>query len=164
MIARRSAGSCSKVAIEGKGNLPPVTDGAATPLDPDLTLDGTLGFEAVEIGPELARGRFDVEDRVRQPFGIVHGGSFAAIAESLASRATYGEVSGEGMVAIGLSNQTSFLRPVTDGHVESEARRRHRGRTTWMWDVDHTDAEGRLCAVSRVTIAVRPWPQDAPAA
>lgn len=134
-----------------------MTDGASQ-LDPAATLDGTLGFEAVEIGPELARGRFAVEDRVRQPFGIVHGGSYAAIAESLASRATYEEVSGDGMIAVGLSNQTSFLRPVMGGSVQSEARRRHRGRTTWMWDVDHVDEDGRLCAVSRVTIAVRPGP------
>lgn len=136
-----------------------MTDGAFGQADPAGTLDETLGFEAVEIGPEMARGRFAVEDRVRQPFGIVHGGSYAAIAESLASRATYEQVSADGMIAVGLSNQTSFLRPVMAGSVESEARRRHRGQTTWMWDVDHTDIEGRLCAVSRVTIAVRPRPQ-----
>ncbi|HEV2076097.1 MAG TPA: PaaI family thioesterase, partial [Thermoleophilaceae bacterium] len=83
------------------------------------------------------------------------GGAYAAIAESLASRATFEQVSEEGKIAIGLSNHTSFLRPVFTGTVECEARRRHRGRSTWLWEVDHSDGEGRLCALSRVTIAVR---------
>jgi len=135
-----------------------VSDGASSTLSPESTLDGTLGFEALEIGAERARGRFTVEDRVRQPFGVVHGGVYAAIAESLASRATFEAVHGDRMIALGLSNHTSFLRPVSSGAIESEARRLHRGRTTWLWDVEHRDDDGRLCAVSRVTIAVRPAP------
>ncbi len=90
-----------------------------------------------------------VTDRVKQPFGLVHGGAYAAFAESLASAATFAAVAADGMVAVGLSNHTSFLRPVFDGTVTTEARRRHRGRTTWVWEVDHTDGEGRLCAMSR---------------
>ena len=120
------------------------------------TLDGTLGFEASEVGPELARGSFAAVDRVKQPYGLVHGGAFAALAESLASRATSEAVAGEGLIAVGLSNHTSFLRPVIQGAVHGEARRRHRGRTTWLWEVDFSDDAGRLCAVSRVTMAVRP--------
>jgi 1,4-dihydroxy-2-naphthoyl-CoA hydrolase len=61
-------------------------------------------------------------------------------------------------IAVGLSNNTSFMRPVSEGVVLAEARRRHRGRTTWIWDVDFTDAQGRLCASSRVTMAIRPTP------
>ncbi len=138
-----------------------MTDGATQLLPLEATLDGTLGFESVETGPVRARGRFAVEDCVRQPHGLVHGGVYAAIAESLASRATADAVSDDGMIAMGMSNQTTFLRPVTDGTVESEARPRHRGRRTWLWDVDHTDGQGRLCAISRVTIAVRPVPPEA---
>jgi uncharacterized protein (TIGR00369 family) len=57
---------------------------------------------------------------------------------------------------MGLSNQTSFLRPVTDGHVHASARAVHRGRTTWVWEVALSDDQERLCALSRVTVAVRP--------
>jgi 1,4-dihydroxy-2-naphthoyl-CoA hydrolase len=135
-----------------------VADGTFSPLPLDSTLDGALGLEALEVSAERARGRFRVEDRVRQPYGIVHGGVYAAIAESLASRATFEAVEGEGMLALGLSNHTSFLRPVFGGTVETDARARHRGSTTWIWDVDHRDEDDRLCAVSRVTIAVRPRP------
>jgi len=122
----------------------------------ETTLDGVLGFEFVEAGPEHVRGRVAVEDRVKQPLGLVHGGVYAALAESLCSAATYQAVSGDGNVAVGLSNHTSFLRPVTQGTVHADARRRHGGRTTWVWEVEFTDDADKLCALSRVTLAVRP--------
>ena len=125
-------------------------------VPPERTLDGALGFEVQVVAEDRAVGRLAVSDRVRQPYGLVHGGAYAALAESLAARGTHGAVSGQGMVAVGLSNQTSFVRPVLDGTVHAEARRRHRGRSTWIWDVDFTDGEGRLCALSRVTLALRP--------
>ena len=133
----------------------------APPPGPDTagTLDDTLGFDVLEIGTEVARARVAVTDRTKQPFGIVHGGLYAALAESLASIATYRAVAGDGMIAVGSSNHTSFLRPILAGAVHAEARRRHRGRTTWIWEVDMSDDEGRLCAVSRVTLAVRPPPE-----
>src|SRR5947209_7598398 len=124
----------------------------------ERTLDGTLGFETVEVSSERARGRVAVSDRVKQPFGLVHGGVYAAISESLCSQATYAAVASDGSIAVGLSNQTSFMRPVLGGTVHAEATCRHRGRSTWVWEVDLTDDDGRLCALSRVTIAVRPAP------
>jgi 1,4-dihydroxy-2-naphthoyl-CoA hydrolase len=126
------------------------------PVELGRTLDGTLGVEWLEATEEKARARIPVADKLRQPMGLVHGGVFSALAESLASAATYLAVRDEGMVAVGLSNQTSFMRPITAGTIHGEAKRRHRGRTTWLWDVEITDDEGRLCALSRVTMAVRP--------
>ena len=123
------------------------------------TLDGALGFELLEAHEDRALGRFEVTDSVRQPMGIVHGGAYAAMAETLASATTYMHVHGDGNIAVGQSNHTSFLRPVFSGTVHAEGRRRHRGRTSWIWEVDFTDDEGRLCAMSRVTMAVRPAPR-----
>lgn len=125
----------------------------------EATLDGTLGFELIEADADGARGRFEVTDRVRQPFGIVHGGAYAAMAESLASVGTYRAVAAGGMIAVGQSNHTSFLRPVSDGSVTAVGRVRHSGRTSWVWDVDFTDDQDRLCAITRVTLAVRPDPR-----
>ncbi|MBA3421638.1 MAG: PaaI family thioesterase [Thermoleophilaceae bacterium] len=125
---------------------------------PEYTLAATLGFELLEVGPERATGRFAADDRVKQPLGLVHGGAFAAFAESLASVATYEAVASDGLIAVGLSNHTSFLRPILAGTVHADGRRRHRGRATWLWEVDFSDDEGDLCAVSRVTLAVRPAP------
>lgn len=99
-----------------------------------------------------------VGDHVKQPMGLVHGGVYAAFAETLASRATFEAVAGDGNVAVGLSNHTSFLRPVLEGHVHADAVCKHRGRTTWIWEVEFTDDAGRLCALTRVTMAVRPRP------
>jgi uncharacterized protein (TIGR00369 family) len=135
-----------------------VSDGAPSRPPLEETLDGTLGFEALETGEQRARGRVEVADRLRQPYGLVHGGVYAALSESITSRATHEAVASDGMIATGMSNDTSFLRPITVGAVHAEARRRHRGRTTWLWEVELTDDEGRLCALSRVTIAVRPAP------
>ena len=122
------------------------------------TLDSHLGFEIIEVKEASARARVAVTNRVLQPYGLVHGGVYAALAESLASIATAAAVWGDGNIAVGLSNQTSFVRPATEGHVTATGTRRHRGRTTWIWDVDMTDDEGRLCATTRVTLAVRPRP------
>ena len=120
------------------------------------TLDDALGFELLEITEERVRGRFAAEKRVQQPFGLVHAGAYMALAESLASWATFRAVAEDGNIAVGQANDNSFFRPVTDGTVHAEGTPLHRGRTSWVWDFRFTDDEDRVCAVSRVTIAVRP--------
>jgi uncharacterized protein (TIGR00369 family) len=97
-----------------------------------------------------------VRDELKQPAGLVHGGVYAAIAESLASMATAFSVLERGETAMGLSNATSFLRPITAGTIHARATRVHRGRTTWVWDVSFSDDDGHTCALTRMTIAVRP--------
>jgi uncharacterized protein (TIGR00369 family) len=124
------------------------------------TLDDVLGFELLETSPEGCRARFAAEKRVQQPLGLVHGGAYAALAESMVSATTHMAVAGEGNFAVGQSNSTNFFRPATAGHVHAEGTPIHRGRTSWVWDVRFTDDEDRLCAVSRVTIAVRPTPKN----
>jgi 1,4-dihydroxy-2-naphthoyl-CoA hydrolase len=126
---------------------------------PETTPSGfaeEIGVEWINLDPDDARARIAVEARHLQPFGIVHGGVFASLAESLTSAATHGAVREDGLVAMGQANDTAFLRPITGGHVNARATPRHRGRSTWVWDVEITDDEGRVCALARVTIAVRP--------
>ena len=135
-----------------------MTEPADLAVRSESTLHGVLGFELLEASEDHVTGRFAVIDAVRQPMGIVHGGAYAAMAETMASATTYMHVHGDGNIAVGQSNQTSFLRPISDGTVHGEGQRRHRGRTTWIWDIDFTDDQGRLCATSRVTMAVRPAP------
>lgn len=133
-------------------------DAPAANALPKENLNDVLGFEVGEFDDERISGTFSVEDRVRQPFGIVHGGAYAAFAETLASVGTYFAVAGNGEIAVGQNNDTSFMRPVSSGTVHANGTRRHRGRTSWIWDVEFTDDQGRVCAISRVTIAVRPAP------
>lgn len=118
--------------------------------------DRLYGLELLSYSDEEVRAQVAVRDELKQPMGLVHGGVYAAIAESIASFATFAAVSGDGNVATGLGNATSFLRPVTEGTIHARAQRLHRGRTTWVWDVSFTDDAQRLCAITRMTIAVRP--------
>jgi 1,4-dihydroxy-2-naphthoyl-CoA hydrolase len=117
--------------------------------------DRHYGLEVEEATDQLVRGRVSVREHVLQPVGLVHGGVHASIAEALASLGTNVGVVPDGKIGLGQSNHSSFLRPVSKGTIHGLARRRHRGRTTWIWDVELTDDDGRLCALSRVTIAVR---------
>ena len=119
-------------------------------------LAALLGVELTHAEADRASGRIAVSDRVRQPYGVVHGGVYPALAESVCSWATDRAVAEQGMVAIGQANQATFLRPISEGHVNAEASVRHRGRTTWVWDCELRDDEGRLCALVRMTVAVRP--------
>jgi uncharacterized protein (TIGR00369 family) len=129
---------------------------AAEPQIPyEESFDALYGLEIDAVSDEEATGRVAVRDAVKQPMGVVHGGVFASIAESLASVATALAVAPEGKHALGQSNATSFLRPITEGTIHATARRLHRGRTTWVWDVEITDDQGRRCALTRMTIAVR---------
>lgn len=122
----------------------------------DSHFDSLIGTEWLDDDPEHARVRVEVREELLQPAGLVHGGVFSTIVESVCSRATYLAVAGEGMAAMGQSISVNFIRPVTEGHAEVTARARHRGRTTWVWEAEVRDAEDRLCALAQMTIAVRP--------
>ena len=121
--------------------------------------DALYGLELVDYNDTEVRARVRVRDELKQPAGLLHGGVYAAIAESLASMATAVAVFSEGKIAMGLSNSTSFLRPITEGFVHAHATRLHRGRSTWVWDVRFSDDANRTCAVTRMTIAVRSLPE-----
>jgi 1,4-dihydroxy-2-naphthoyl-CoA hydrolase len=127
--------------------------------EPDHTPTGfaeRIGAEFLDLDPDGARARIAVEPHHLQPFGIVHGGVYPALAETLTSTATWFAVNERGMVPLGQSNSVSLMRPITGGHVNARAVARHRGRTTWVWDVEISDDEERLCALVRMTLAIRP--------
>jgi 1,4-dihydroxy-2-naphthoyl-CoA hydrolase len=125
--------------------------------------DRLYGLRFVAFGATEVRAEVDVREEIKQPMGLVHGGLYASLAESMTSLATAFAVIEQGKIATGMSNSTSFLRPITAGRVHARATRLHRGRTTWVWDVTFSDDAGRTCAVTRMTIAVRPPPrQQAP--
>jgi uncharacterized protein (TIGR00369 family) len=118
--------------------------------------DRLYGLRFDVCSESFASAHVEVRDELKQPAGLVHGGVLASLAESIASLATGMTVIDGGEVALGQSNSTSFLRPLTGGTVHAEATRIHRGRSTWVWDVRFTDDDDRLCAVTRMAIAVRP--------
>jgi 1,4-dihydroxy-2-naphthoyl-CoA hydrolase len=120
--------------------------------------DRLYGLEIETCSDTEVRALVAIREEVKQPAGLVHGGVYASMAEAMTSLATAIAVMADGDMAMGLSNNTSFLRPVTEGVVHAHATRIHRGRTTWVWDVRFSDDADRACAVTRMTIAVRPMP------
>jgi 1,4-dihydroxy-2-naphthoyl-CoA hydrolase len=125
------------------------------------TFDALYGLDMLHLDGHEVRAQVAVRDAVKQPMGLVHGGVYASMAESMASWGT-GVGAPEGSAVMGLSNQTSFVRPITQGTIHAVARIRHRGRTTAIWEVEITDDDERLCALIRMTIAIRPMSGEAP--
>jgi 1,4-dihydroxy-2-naphthoyl-CoA hydrolase len=106
-----------------------------------VDLADLIDIKLLERTDIQVRAQVPVTDQLKQPLGLVHGGVYATIADVLTAD------SGRAV-----SNQTSFLRPITDGTIHAIARRRHAGRTTQVWEVDITDDQGRLCALVRTTV------------
>jgi 1,4-dihydroxy-2-naphthoyl-CoA hydrolase len=129
-----------------------------TPAVPfDQCFDAQYGLEVVSHDVEgVVLGRVPVRPELLTELGVVHGGVLASAAEALASRGTALAVIPQGFAAMGLSNDTSILEPVSEGVIELEARVRSRAEDMWTWIVDARDAAGRPCALSRVSVAVRP--------
>ena len=122
--------------------------------------DELIGTEWLSDDPDGAHARVPIRDELRQPFGLMHGGVISSLVESVCSRATALAVFADGMAAMGQSISVSFMRPITAGHAEVKAQARHRGRTTWVWEAEVLDADGKLCALAQMTIAVRPTPKS----
>ncbi len=122
--------------------------------------DELIGTEWLSDDPDGAHARVPIRDELRQPFGLMHGGVMSSLVESVCSRATALAVFADGMAAMGQSISVSFMRPITAGHAEVKAQARHRGRTTWVWEAEVLDADGKLCALAQMTIAVRPTPKS----
>lgn len=112
-----------------------------------------LGIEITEIGDDFLRGRVPVDERTRQPFGLLHGGVSVVLAESLGSMAAF-YASPEDHAAVGLDINANHLRSVRSGWVTGTARAVHIGRTTQVWQIDMVNEQGELTCVSRLTMAI----------
>jgi 1,4-dihydroxy-2-naphthoyl-CoA hydrolase len=113
-----------------------------------------LGIWITEVGGDFLRGTMPVDQRTKQPYGLLHGGSSAMLAETLASVAANMCVEKEGQQAVGLELNCNHVRGVTQGIVTGTARPVHVGRKTQVWDIRIEDERGKLCCVSRLTLAV----------
>ncbi len=117
--------------------------------------NGLLGLQMDEVTPDRVRAHVTVHEGLLQPYGIVHGGVYASLAESAASigGATWNMARVPGGRTVGVSNDTSFLRAVREGTLSVVATPLHRGRTLQLWHVMITDEGGRLVAKSDVRLA-----------
>jgi uncharacterized protein (TIGR00369 family) len=123
---------------------------------PTRGLAEALGIEIIELTPARVVATMPVDDRTRQPFGILHGGASVALAETVASLGAILNVDIEKANAVGLEINANHLRAKRDGVVRATATPFHVGRSTQVWDVRIVDEEERPVCVSRCTLAVVP--------
>lgn len=112
-----------------------------------------LGIEFTEVGDDFLRARVPVDERTRQPFGLLHGGVSVVLAETLGSVGAY-HASPEGWLAVGLDINANHLRAARSGWVMGTARPVHIGKTTQVWQIDMVNDAGELTCVSRITMAM----------
>jgi 1,4-dihydroxy-2-naphthoyl-CoA hydrolase len=122
-------------------------------LMPEAPFDKEMGLVFTEISPDRTQAQLDVQPKLLQPMGIVHGGVYCSMVESLASVAAYTwlSVNGGGSV-VGVNNNTDFLRAINSGTVYGAATPVHRGRRQQLWIVTICDTEDRLVARGQVRL------------
>ncbi|HKQ83286.1 MAG TPA: hotdog fold thioesterase [Steroidobacteraceae bacterium] len=118
------------------------------------TLATHIGIEFVEIGPDYVKARMPVDERTRQPYGVLHGGASVALAESLASVGASLCVDPARFRVLGQEINANHLRSVSEGYVYGTARPLHRGRRSHVWEIRIVDEQERLVCVSRMTAVV----------
>jgi len=123
---------------------------------PTRGLADVLGIEIVELNPKRVVATMPVDDRTRQPFGILHGGASVALAETVASLGAVMNTDLEKATAVGLEINANHLRAKREGLVRATALPIHIGRSTQVWEVKIVDEEERVVCVSRCTLAVVP--------
>ena len=120
------------------------------------TLGESLGIEFTEAGDDFLRGRMPVDQRTRQPFGLLHGGASIALAETVASFGAVLHIDRERFAAVGLEINGNHLRAKTEGVVRATATPIHLGRSTQVWSIEIVDEQGRPVCISRCTMAIVP--------
>ena len=113
-----------------------------------------LGIEFTELGDDFLRGRMPVDERTRQPFGILHGGASVALAETLGSIAAGLVVDPDKYVVVGQEINANHVRAISDGFVIGTARPVHLGRRSHVWEIRIADEQDRLVCISRITMFV----------
>jgi 1,4-dihydroxy-2-naphthoyl-CoA hydrolase len=120
------------------------------------TMGDHIGIEFTGIGDNFLKARMPVDHRTRQPYGLLHGGASAALAETLGSVASALIIDRSKYDCVGLEINANHIRGVKEGYVYGVAVPLHIGRTTHVWDIKIYDEREKLVCVSRLTVAVMP--------
>ena len=113
-----------------------------------------LGIKLTTLTPDLVVATMPVDERTRQPFGLLHGGASAALAETVASLGAWMNIDAETQAAVGVELNSNHLRSKREGLVTATATPLHKGRSTHVWDVRINDEAGRLVCASRCTLVI----------
>jgi len=120
------------------------------------TMGESLGIEWLEVGDDFMVARMPVDNRTRQPYGLLHGGASCALAETIGSVASAMVIDHERFACVGLEINANHVRSAREGFVKGKAKPLHLGANTHVWDIRITDEAERLVCVSRLTVAVIP--------
>ena len=118
------------------------------------TLMEHLGIEFTEVGSDFLCAKMPVDHRTHQPYGLLHGGASAALAESVGSAASTLLINHETHYPVGLEINANHVRAVKSGFVHAQASVVHAGRTSHVWDIRITDDQEKLVCISRLTMAI----------
>lgn len=118
------------------------------------TMMEALGIDIVSSTPDCVVMTMPVTDRVRQPFGLLHGGASVALAESAASYGSWLNINQETQLAVGLEINANHIRAKREGMLRATAIPAHKGRTTMVWDIRIQDETDALICISRCTVAI----------
>ena len=118
------------------------------------TMGEHIGIELTEIGDNYLKARMPVDNRTRQPYGLLHGGASAALAETLGSIASALVIDQSQYDCVGLEINANHIRGVKEGYVFGTAIPLHIGRSTHVWDIKINDQREKLVCVSRLTVAI----------
>ena len=113
-----------------------------------------LGIEMIEIGDDFLKAKMPVDERTRQPLGIMNGGASCVLAESVGSTAGNYCVDQTKYYCVGLDINTNHISSVREGYVYATAKPFHLGKTTQVWSIEIHDDKEKLVSVTRLTMAV----------
>lgn len=120
------------------------------------SLSERMGVEYLEVGADFLKARMPVDERTKQPFGYLHGGASAALAEELGSMAANLSIDQTKAFAFGLEINANHIRSVKEGFVTGISRPLHIGKNTQVWEIKMYNDQDQLTCVSRLTMAVVP--------
>lgn len=120
------------------------------------TMSEYIGMEWTVLGNDYLEARMPVDHRTRQPYGLLHGGASAALAETLGSVGSALVIDTSKYYCVGLEINANHVRSARQGYVTGRATPLHIGRQTHVWDIRIINEEGKLVCISRLTVAVLP--------
>lgn len=123
------------------------------PLGPG-TMGEYLGMEWVAIGDNYIKIRMPVDNRTRQPYGLLHGGASCALAETIGSVASHFVIDVNKCICLGLDINANHVRGVSSGYITATCTPLHLGASTHVWDIRIHDDKGKLVCISRLTVAI----------
>ena len=120
----------------------------------DNTMGTHLGMKWVEVGDDSLKMSMPVNERTKQPYGLLHGGASCALAETIGSVASYYVLDPLKSICVGLEINANHIRSAKQGVVTATATRLHLGSSTHIWDIKIYDGHIKLICVSRLTVAI----------